>query len=334
VTSGSFSIQKRRLADQGRPAATARKALLSMAAKKLKVNPSEPLSVSDGKITSKATRRSVSYSALIGGRNFSLKVDKAAAVKDPSHFKIVGRSIPRVDIPGKVHGTIHLHAGLFGFRACCMVAWFRPSGIGATLQGIDEDSVDDIPGLIRVVRIGNFVGVIAETEWGRNPSLSATKSQLVAMGGPAGSERTLGIRPPAPRSSKRMSPADVGQVTATLNLRARPDYVRPMILPFTPMDRLALRVPSRSSRMEHSTCWSASQGNSCLAEAVGCNVVDGPKSRSVASTSMDRAAMAVTVTTTRRAMPRFLSRAVGRPVRVQWMREDEHGWDSERSAPR
>jgi len=129
VTSGSFSIQNGG-SQIRQAAATARQALLSMAAKKLKVEPSD-LSVSDGKITSKATRRSVSYSALIGGRNFSLKVDKSAAVKDPGHFKIVGRSIPRVDIPGKVTGQFTY---MQDFRLPGMLHGrvVRPSGIGAT----------------------------------------------------------------------------------------------------------------------------------------------------------------------------------------------------------
>ena len=129
MTSGSFSIQNGGLQIR-QAAATAREALLSMAAKKLKVEPSD-LAVSDGTITSNATHRSVSYSTLIGGKNFSLKVDRAAAVKDPSHFKIVGRSIPRVDIPGKVTGQFTY---MQDFRLPGMLHGrvVRPSGMGAT----------------------------------------------------------------------------------------------------------------------------------------------------------------------------------------------------------
>jgi len=93
------------------------------------------------------------------------------------------------------------------------------------------------------------------------------------------------------------------------------------------MDRSALRVPSPSSRMEHVTCWSASQATHALRKQLGCDVCHCPKTRSVAFTSTDRGAMAVTATRNAAGDAALLSRAVGRPVRVQWMREDEHGWD-------
>ncbi len=321
VTSGSFSIQNGG-SQIRQAAATARQALLTMAAKKLKVEPSD-LSVSDGKITSKATRRSVSYSALIGGRNFSLKVDKAAAVKDPSHFKIVGRSIPRVDIPGKVTGQFTY---MQDFRLPGMLHGrvVRPSGIGATLQGIDEDSVDDIPGLIRVVRIGNFVGVIAETEWG---AIRASRRLRVNWSPWEGLPDQSALWEYVRRTKivKEDVTSDVGQVTATLppgatRLRATYDFAIHTHGSIGPSCSVA------EFKDGALTCWSASQGTHALRkqlaamlsmpeEQVRCVYIDGSGcyGRNGHEDAAGDAAL--------------LSRAVGRPVRVQWMREDEHGWD-------
>jgi nicotinate dehydrogenase subunit B len=321
VTSGSFSIEKGgsqiRLA-----AATARQALLSMAAKRFKVEPSD-LSVSDGKITSQATHRSVSYSALIGGKHLSLKVDKAAVVKDPSQFKIVGRSIPRVDIPGKVTGQFTY---MQDFRLPGMLHGrvVRPSGIGATLQSIDEDSVNDIPGLIRVVRIGNFVGVVAATEWGAILASRRLKVNWSPWEGlPDQSALWEYVR--GTKIVKEDVTSDVGAVTAALprdatRLRATYDFAIHTHGSIGPSCSVA------EFKDGALTCWSASQATHALRKQlaamlsmpegqVRCIYIDGSGcyGRNGHEDASGDAAL--------------LSRAVGQPVRVQWMREDEHGWD-------
>jgi nicotinate dehydrogenase subunit B len=321
VTSGSFSIQNGG-SQIRQAAATARQALLSMAAKQFKVEPSD-LSVSDGNITSKATHRSVSYSALIGGKNFSLKLDKAAAVKDPSHFKIVGRSIPRVDIPGKVTGQFTY---MQDFRLPGMLHGrvVRPPGIGATLQSIDEESVKDIPDLIRVVRIGNFVGVIAETEWG---AIRASRRLKVNWSPWEGlpDQTALWEYVRGTKIVKEDVTSDVGQVTAALprgatRLRATYDFA---IQTHGSIGPSCSVVEFKDGAL---TCWSASQATHALRkqlaamlsmpeEQVRCIYIDGAGcyGRNGHEDAAGDAAL--------------LSRAVGRPVRVQWMREDEHGWD-------
>ena len=321
VTSGSLSIQNG--GSQIRQAgATARHALLSMAAKKFEVEPGD-LSVSDGQITSKATHRSVSYGALIGGKSFSLKVDKAAAVKDPSHFKIVGRSIPRVDIPGKVTGQFTY---MQDFRLPGMLHGrvVRPPGIGATLQSIDEDSVKDIPGLIRVVRLANFVGVIAETEWG---AIRASRRLKVNWSPWEGlpDQNALWEYVRGTKIVKEDVTSDVGQVTADLpqgatRLRATYDFA---IHTHGSIGPSCSVVEFKDGAL---TCWSASQGTHALRKQlaamlsmpegqVRCIYIDGAGcyGRNGHEDAAGDAAL--------------LARAVGRPVRVQWMREDEHGWD-------
>lgn len=163
VTWGSLSIQIGGVQIR-QAAATARKALVEMAARRLGVAPGD-LEVKYGVVRVKADpTRSMSYAELIGDRQFQLKVDKSAPLKKPADYTIVGKSVPRVDIPGKVTGE---WTYMQDFRVPGMLhaRVIHPPAKGATLQSVDESSVRGIKGFVRVVRLGNFLAVIAESEW-------------------------------------------------------------------------------------------------------------------------------------------------------------------------
>ena len=160
-TTSSLSIQIGGMQIR-KAAATARKALVEMAAQHLGASASE-LRIENGTI--KGSDKSISYAELVGGRTFSLKVDKDAPVKDPASYTIVGKSVPRLDIPEKATGRFSY---MQDFRVAGMLHGrvVRPLAIGAKLESVDESSVNDVPGLVKVVREGNFLGVVATTEWG------------------------------------------------------------------------------------------------------------------------------------------------------------------------
>ena len=101
-------------------AATARAALIERGGEAARRKPEE-LSVTDGVIS--AGNRRVSYGELIGGKMFSIKLDhaKPAKSKDPKDYKIVGKSIPRVDIPAKVTGRFPTST-ICACAACCTAA--------------------------------------------------------------------------------------------------------------------------------------------------------------------------------------------------------------------
>ena len=170
---GSNTIQKGGL--QIRQAcATARHALLGEAATRLNV-PADSLTVTNGAIQAKGGG-SVSYGELIGGKKFDVKLDPKAPSKNPDAFAIVGKPVARLDIPGKCTGTFTYMQdvrvpGMLHGRVV------RPPAIGATLQSVDETSVKDIPGLVKVVRIGNFVGVVAKGEWAAIKAAKQLKAQ-------------------------------------------------------------------------------------------------------------------------------------------------------------
>src|SRR3954471_3263437 len=161
-TYGSLSIQNGGVQIR-QAAATARKHLIGVAAQRLGV-PADDLTVEGGVVRPKAGGEGVAYGALIGNQVFGLKLDKEAATKNAAAFKIVGQSIPRLDIPEKVTGRFTY---MQDFRVPGMLHGrvVRPPAIGAKLESVDESSVKTIPGVVKVVRDGNFLGVVAENEW-------------------------------------------------------------------------------------------------------------------------------------------------------------------------
>src|SRR5713101_7338406 len=161
-TWGSLSIQIGGMQLRN-AAATAKAALLDEAAKRLGAKQDE-LKVVDGVVSAGGKR--VSYGELVGGKKFSLTLDhtKPAKAKDPKDYKLVGKPVPRVDIPDKMTGTFTY---MQDFRVPGMLHGrvVRPPAIGAKLESVDETSVSNIPGFIKVVREGNFLGVVATREW-------------------------------------------------------------------------------------------------------------------------------------------------------------------------
>ena len=154
-------------------AATARQALVAEAAKRLGVKP-EDVKIVDG--VAIAGDKKVSYGELIGGKSFSLKLDhtKPTTFKDPKDYKLVGQSVPRVDIPEKCTGRfIYMH----NLRMPDMLHGrvVRPPSVGAKLEKVDEAAVKNIPGVVQVVREGSFLGVVASNEWAAIKGAQALK---------------------------------------------------------------------------------------------------------------------------------------------------------------
>jgi nicotinate dehydrogenase subunit B len=129
-TPTNFNTQSLALA-----AATAREALLKLAAERLG-EPSEALIVADGVISGKDGRE-VTYAELIGGKHFSLVLDKAAKRRQPAEWKVLGKPVPSLDRPALMTGQFefvqHVRApGMLHGRVV------RPPGMGASLLGVDE----------------------------------------------------------------------------------------------------------------------------------------------------------------------------------------------------
>jgi CO/xanthine dehydrogenase Mo-binding subunit len=317
---GSLSIQIGGMQIR-KAAATARKALVEMAAQHLGASASE-LRIENGTI--KGRDRSISYAELVGGRTFSLKVDKDAPVKDPGSYTNVGKFVPRLDIPEKATGRFsYMHdfrmAGMLHGRVV------RPLAIGARLESVEESSVNGVPGLLKVVREGNFLGVVATTEWGAIQAarkLKATWSNWEGL--PERAHLWEHVR--ATRINSDEVTSNVGDSAKALSdapkrISATYDFA---IHTHGSIGPSCAVVEINDGRI---TCWSASQATQTLRrqlaammdvplDDVHCLYIEGSGcyGRNGHEDAAGDAAL--------------LSRAVGgRPVRVQWMRADEHGWD-------
>ncbi len=321
-TWGSLSIQAGGV-QLRQAAATARKALLGMAAQRLAV-PEDDLEVVDGVVRSKRdASKAVSYSQLIGGGEIHLKVDPNAPRKDPRSYTVVGTSAPRRDIPGKMTGqfTFMQDSRVPGMLHGRVV---RPLAIGALLRSVDESSVRDIKGLVKVVRLSNFLGVVAETEWAAIKAARALKATWSPWTGlPEMSDLYQDVRrTPIVREevTQNIGNAGAALVGAAKQLTGTYEFAIHLHGSIGPSCAIA---DVRDNRL---TVWSASQAPHWLrselalmlgipqsdirviyVEGAGCYGRNGHE---------DASADAV-----------LLSRAVGRPVRVQWMRQDEHGWE-------
>ena len=135
-TSGSNGIQRGGMQIR-QAAATACKALIDLAAQRLNLK-SEDLIATDGEVRPKAGGAGIRFASLIGGRQFDLKLDPKAPLKDPASYTIVGKPLPRPDVASKSLGTTtYVHD--FVLPGMLHARVIRPSAIGATLISVDED---------------------------------------------------------------------------------------------------------------------------------------------------------------------------------------------------
>ena len=155
-------------------AANARQALLQRAAKNWGV-PVTELVVNDGVIAHEASRKTATYGSLIGS-GFEIKIDPKIAVKKHTDYKLVGQSVPRVDIPAKVTGE-HLYVHDLRLPGMLHARVIRPTQIGASLQGVDDSQAKKIKDFVQTVRQGNFLAVVAKTEWAAIKASDALKAQ-------------------------------------------------------------------------------------------------------------------------------------------------------------
>ena len=172
-TSGSNGIQVGGM--QFRQAsATARKALIDLAARRLGVAADE-LTTVDGEVRRKSGGPGIAFAGLLAGHKFELKLDPKAPLKDPRTYAIVGKPLRRPDVPAKVNGTfVYMH----DFKVPDMLHGrvIRPPAIGAELKSVDAASIASLPGA-KVVRVRNFLGVVAEDEWICVRAMRALKAQ-------------------------------------------------------------------------------------------------------------------------------------------------------------
>ncbi|HEY7204128.1 MAG TPA: molybdopterin cofactor-binding domain-containing protein [Methylomirabilota bacterium] len=321
-TGGSYGVARGGV-QLRRAAATARQALIGLAAQRLG-RPAADLEVADGAVRAKDGGASVGYGDLIGDRAFNLKVDAAAPLKPSDRFRFIGRSLPRPDVPAKVTGH-HRYLHDLSLPSMLHARVIRPPALGGTLQSVDESSVAGIKGA-RVVRIQSFLAVVAEREWDALRAARAVKAQWTGGGGLPDHAREFDLM----RGSRVERDQEVARRGDLSALSAPPAGARTLSASYRwPMQTHGSIGPScgvADVRADRVTVWSASQNvhglQNTLARALGVErnrvrVIYMDGAGSYGANGADDAAMEAAL----------LSRAVGQPVRVQWSRQEEHGLD-------
>ena len=321
-TGGSYGIARGgsqlRLA-----AATARRALVDLAAQRLG-RPASDLEVADGVVRGKDGNGSVGYGELIGDRALNLKVDTAAPLRPHDRFRFIGKSLPRPDLPAKITGH-HRYLQDLVLPNMLHARVIRPPAFGAALVSVDESSIAGI-GSARVVRIQSFLAVVAEREWDAVRAARALKTQWGSGTGLPDHAREF----EAMRASPVVRDQEIAKRGDLAALSAPPAGTRTLAASYRwPMQTHGSIGPScgvADVRPDRVTVWSASQNvhglQNTFARMLGVErdrvrVIYMDGSGSYGANGADDAAAEATL----------LSRAVGRPVRVQWSRQEEHGLD-------
>src|SRR5437867_4378964 len=317
VTSGSLSVQ-----DSGdalrRACAQARTLLLKSAAARLGVSVRD-LQVADG--TARTAGRSTSFWECADDALFDCKVDETAALRSPRDYQVVGKPAPRRDLPDKIAGRprfiqdITLPGMLYGRMV-------RPPYSFAGPVSLDDSKVKSMPGLAKIVRDGGFVGVLAERE---DVAISAQRALRVTA-----SWREVDALPRDVHAWLKEHAAERHVISEKENADAKSRAAKVLEASYSkPYISHASIGPSCAiARIDDGKLmvWSHSQGIFNLrrdlalalgmredaivvrhAEGAGCYGHNGADDAALDAALLARA-------------------AGGRPVQVQWMRDDEFAW--------
>jgi nicotinate dehydrogenase subunit B len=324
TTSGSQSspvnFNERNLAQA---AATARDALVRLASEKLGV-PVDRLAAADGFVTTSDASRRVSYGELVAGRKFNVPLSTTARRKPPGTWTVLGTPVPRVDMPAMVTGQFEfVHnvriAGMLHGRVV------RPPTVGAALVSVDEKSIRDIPGVVKIVVRKSFVGIVAERQWQASQAASSLKATWSAGSGlPPQRDFYDWLRTrKASRDAFVVNSKDVGEKLESAAAVLEATYRHP----YQMHGSIGASCAVADVREGKATIWSPTQspyplrsGTAMLlglpidsvqvifTRGAGCYGLNGAD-----TVSYDAA---------------LLSHAVEKPVRVQLTRQDEMAWEN------
>jgi len=302
-------------------AATARQALLNLASAELN-RPAAELTLAEGQARPVSGGSGVSIASLIGGKRLALKIDPKAPLRNPAGYTVVGKPVLRADVPAKCMGR-HVYVQDFRLPGMLHGRVIRPPAIGAKLLSVDESSIRAIPD-VRVVRIESFLGVVAKTEWAAVRAareLKAAWSDSQTLPGSEGLDAYVRQG----TIDRDQTVVNRGDPTAALPTAAR-QLSATYYWPFQSHASLGPSCSVADVREDGVTVWTSAQGPHGLRGALAkmfaipleqVRVVYLDGSGSYGTNGNDDAA----------ADALLLSRAVRQPVRVQWSRQDEHGWD-------
>ena len=311
-------------ADLALAAATAREALLVMAATRLNAQVDQ-LTVADGVVSVRGNPSArVTYGALIGGRTFSLPLNPAAKRRPVGEWTVLGTPVRRVEIPAMVSGRFEFvhNVRVPGMVHGCVV---RPPAMGATLGAIDEGSIRDLPGVVKVVVRRNFVGVVATKPWQAMQAAARLKVTW-SPGPPLPPRDNLHARLRAQTPTRDTRLVDAGDVDAALagavtTVKASYTY------PYQMHGAMGTACAVADVQAAGATIWAASQAVYPLRSSTAMLLGLQPENVHVIF-RQGPGCYGINGADTVAYDAALLSQAVGRPVRVQLSRRDEMAWEN------
>ena len=317
TTSGSQSTPTNfNTGNLAQAAATARETLVGMAARKLAV-PTGELTIEDGVVSAQGGRQ-VSYGDLIGGKHFEIPVNSAAKRRSPSDWKVLGKPVPSMDRVALMTGTfefvhnIHV-AGMVHGRVV------RPPETGATVASVDEQSVQHLPGLIKVVVRNNFIGVVAEKQW--QAAQAAKKLKVTWKPGPElppQKDFYDYMRKQPSRDAMLVDSKDVDKKLHSASRVLKATYLHP----YQAHGSIGSSCAVADVQPDHATIWSATQ--SVYPTQHGIAALTGLALDSVRVIFVRGAGCyGLNAADTVSYDAALLSQAVHKPVRLQLTRQDE-----------
>ena len=303
-------------------AAEARQALLELASERLNLPVSE-LTVADGVVSGGASK--IAYADLVGNKTFSRRVSKKASTKRHTDYKIVGKPAQRIDIPDKVTGHFSYVQDI---RLPGMVHGrvVRPPSIGATLIKVTGFSRSRPE--VKIVAKKDFLAVVAPSEWEAIEAAADLRAQWSSGTGLAPHSdlgATLRAMPSVDVVTRSNGNIEEGFQIAARTLNAT------YLWPFQAHGSIGPSCAVADVRADGTaTVWSATQDVHMQREAVARLLNIRPPT--FASSMSKALAYGHNGSDDANGDVALLSQEVGRPVRVQWMRHDEHGW-APRGAP-
>jgi CO/xanthine dehydrogenase Mo-binding subunit len=318
-TAGSQTMQNSGTAIRN-AAAQVREILIGQAAARFALAPAE-LRAEAGVVIAPDGRRA-GYGELVSGELLHVEAQPKSMLRDPSTFTVMGKPLPRVDIPAKVTGGA---AYVQDMRLPNMVHGrvVRPPSPGAVLTALNQAPIETMPGVLKVVRDGNFIGVLAEREW------QAVKAMRALAKAATWQEKPTLPKPETIIQTLQGLTRETGTVQEThgVSLPAARMFEAAFTRPYQIHGSIGPSCAVGHLDGDALTVWTHTQGvypdRKAIAEMVGmapdkvrCVHVEG--SGCYGHNGADDAA----------ADAALLARALpGRPVRVQWMREQEHAWE-------
>ncbi|GAB3833787.1 xanthine dehydrogenase family protein molybdopterin-binding subunit [Hymenobacter jeollabukensis] len=320
-TAGSASIEQSALSVRW-AAAAARQQLLQLAAKRLRV-PAATLQLADGAVRTADGRQHLTFAELLAGRQLTGEVPADTVLKPKNQHQVVGQPLRREEIERMVRaapvyvqdmrlpGTVHARV-------------LHPPGPGARLRGVDEAGLRQaVPGLLRVVVDGSFVGLLAADEWTAIKAHDWLKPRLQWTAGPAlpaGQALPEVIRALPAKVDEVARRGDVASAPATGEKSFRATYFKPYLMHASIGPSCAVALFDKGTLH----LWTHSQGVYPLRAAVA-KLLGLPEDQVHAKGVPGAGCYGHNGADDVAAEAALLARAYpGHPVRLQWTREDEH----------